>query len=545
MKFRLILLYFCFSIIIAKAQKLTVFQDQDKKGYRDDFGYIVIPAKYESAESFINGYAKVAMRDPNYRQNGNIDLQYGIIDKTGKEIIPLKYSYLAVEFSEGLMAAELNKKWGFINTKNETVVPFKYDYAKNFSGGLAAVNLNKKWGFINATNKLTIPFQYDEVREFKEARCAVQLYDKWGFINEAGTLVIPYKYDDVSYSGFSGGLTGVEQYDKWAVINTSGKVLTAFKYDDVESSYDNRSLSIIKVGTITSSKWLYGVVDAAGTEIIPVKYQGITIYDYNVIVAKTGDKSGVINSKHKTVLPFEYLGIYMFKEYAPKGVLYKTGEENNTRVFSVEGDKINIWKYEYVQDESEGLRAAMYKNKWGFFNAAGADAIPFIYDSVANFLGGYAFVKLNKKVGYIDKTGKQVIPVKYDVIYNYSENMAPVTSNGKWGFINAKFEETIPLKYEAVRDFTNGYAAVQLNKKMGAIDQQGQVVVPIKYDDVDSFSDGMFAVVLNNKIGFVNAAGIEVIACSYEQMVSRFVNGKAKVVKDGKTITIDKTGKVL
>lgn len=545
MRFCLITLSFCLSIFCAEAQNLTVFQVQDKKGYKDDLGYIVIPAKYESAEQFKNGYAKVAMRDPNYRKNGNVDLQYGLIDKTGKEIIPLKYTHLADEFSEGLIAAELNKKWGFLNKKNETVVPFNYEYAKDFSGGLAAVNAKKKWGFITATNNLKIPFQYDDVREFKEARCAVQLYDKWGFINDAGALVIPYKYDDVSYPGFSGGLTGVEQYDKWAVINESGKVLTAFKYDGIESSYDNPSLNIIKVGTYSSSAWLYGVVDAAGTEIIPVKYQEITIYDYNVIVAKTAHKSGVLNIKHKTVLPFEYSGIYMFKEYTPKGVIYKQGEPNNTRVFSVEGDKINIWKYEDVKEASEGLRAAMYKNKWGFFNAAGAEAVPFMYDTVANFSGGYAFVSLNKKVGYIDKTGKQVIPVKYDEIYGHVENMAPVAANGKWGFLNDKFQEIIPLQYESVRDFSNGYATVQLNKKMGAIDQQGKIIVPIKYEDVDVFSDGMFAVVLNNKIGFTDAAGKELIACSFEQMISRFNNGKAKVVKDGKTITIDKTGKPL
>jgi transketolase C-terminal domain/subunit len=55
----------------------------------------------------------------------------------------------------------------------------------------------------------------------------------------------------------------------------------------------------------------------------------------------------------------------------------------------------------------------------------------------------------------------------------------------------------------------------------------------------------MFAVVLNNKIGFVDATGKETIACTFDKMERRFYNGKAKVVKDGKSITIDKTGKVL
>ena len=372
------------------------------------------------------------------------------------------------------------------------------------------------------------------------------LFDFLILCQQASTQVIPFKYEDVNYSGFSGGLAGVKQYDKWAVINAAGKELTGFKYQTVESSYYNPSLNIIKVGIFSGSNYyLYGVVDNNGNEIIPVKYRGIDIYDYNVIVAGVNDKTGVLNIKNKTILPFDYSGIYMLKDYSPNGFLYKLGEKNNTRVFSLEGDKINIWKYEYVQDESEGLRAAMYKNKWGFFNAAGAEPVPFIYDTATSFSGGYSFVMLNKKVGYINKSGNEVIPVKYDAIYNFSDKMAAVTADGKWGFINDKFQETVPLKYEAVRDFSNGYASVQLNKKMGAIDQKGQVVVPIKYEDVDAFSDGMFAVVLNNKIGFVDATGKEAIACTFDKLERKFYNGKAKVVKDGKAITIDKTGKVL
>ncbi|HEV2830395.1 MAG TPA: WG repeat-containing protein, partial [Hanamia sp.] len=403
-----------YSIIsFANAQTLTVFEDQNKKGFKDQNGNIVIPARYSDTYPFRNGYAKVAVF------NENIERQYGFIDKTGKEIIPLKYTYLADEFSEGMLAAEKNKKWGFINAKNETVIPFVYQYARNFSEGLAAVRSKDKWGFITSNNNVKIPFMYNEVKSFKEARCAVSLYDKWGFINEVGTQLIPFKYDEVGYGGFSGGLTGVKQFDKWAVINADGKALTAFKYQSVESSYYNPSLSIIKVGIMpTQSSYVYGVVDSKGTEIIPLKYSGIDIYDYNVIVAKMNGKSGVLNIKNKEMLPFEYSGIYMLKDYAPNGVIYKIGESNNTRVFSLEGDKINIWKYEMVQDESEGLRAAMYKNKWGFFNATGAEAVPFIYDTVTNFYGGYAFVKLNKKVGYIDKSGKQIIPIKYDAIYN-------------------------------------------------------------------------------------------------------------------------------
>ncbi len=539
---RCTLITFVLAILIhvAGAQKLTVFEVKNKKGFADELGNIKVPAKYDLANRFENGYAVVGI------YNEDVQLRYGMIDTSGKEVIPLKYAHLAERFSEALMAAELNNKWGFIDAKNQTIIPFTYDYAYNFSEGLAAVRLNNKIGFITTAHKLKIPFMYDEVKKFKEARCAVKLYNKWGFINEDGAQVVPFKYSDVSYSGFCGGLTGVEQFDKMAVINASGKELTAFKYKDVESSYFNTTLNIIKVGSIgASGEWVYGVVDNKGNEIIPLQYSEIKIYDYNVIVAELNGKEGILNYKNKLMLPFEYSGIYMSKDESPNGTIYKLGKGDNAMVFSLNNDKIDIWKYEQVQKESEGLRAAVYKTKWGFFDATGAEAVTFKYDTVTGFLGGYAFVKLNKKVGYVNKSGKEIIPVKYDGIYTFADNMAAVTADGKWGFINDKFQETVPLQYESVRDFSNGYATVQLNKKSGVVNRLGQVIVPIKYDDVDAYSDGMFAVILNNKIGFADATGKEIIACTYDKMERKFYNGKAKVVKDGKTFTIDKAGKVL
>jgi len=40
--------------------------------------------------------------------------KYGYVDKTGKEVIPLKYDY-ADSFREGLARAKLNGKWGYID----------------------------------------------------------------------------------------------------------------------------------------------------------------------------------------------------------------------------------------------------------------------------------------------------------------------------------------------------------------------------------------------------------------------------------------------
>jgi len=81
-------------------QELIKFQENGKYGFRDENGNIIIPAKYDNADDFYDGLAKVGSRSSD---------KYGIIDKTGKEITPLKYDVIG-DFSEGL-ARVREKHW--------------------------------------------------------------------------------------------------------------------------------------------------------------------------------------------------------------------------------------------------------------------------------------------------------------------------------------------------------------------------------------------------------------------------------------------------
>ena len=41
-------------------------------------------------------------------------------------------------------------KWGAINSTGKQIIPFKYEAHGDFSEGMAAVQLNKKWGYVKA-----------------------------------------------------------------------------------------------------------------------------------------------------------------------------------------------------------------------------------------------------------------------------------------------------------------------------------------------------------------------------------------------------------
>ena len=95
------------------------------------------------------------------------------------------------EYYEGLASVKLNGKWGFIDKTGKEVIPIKYDNAGSFSERLASVKLNDKWGFIDKTGKEVIPIKYDDVYSFSEISLAlVKLEGKWFYINPKGECVI-------------------------------------------------------------------------------------------------------------------------------------------------------------------------------------------------------------------------------------------------------------------------------------------------------------------------------------------------------------------
>jgi hypothetical protein len=67
----------------------------------------------------------------------------GFLDKNGEVVIPAKYNF-AESFHEGLASVKLNGKYGFIDKTGKEIIPPKYDDAGSFNEGLASVKLNGK-----------------------------------------------------------------------------------------------------------------------------------------------------------------------------------------------------------------------------------------------------------------------------------------------------------------------------------------------------------------------------------------------------------------
>ena len=243
-------------------------------GYINKDGEEVIPAQYKGASDFHEGLALVedlngkqmfinksgevmAEIDSKYRCVGGINdglalvsqnsgyMSYGFIDKTGKVVIPLKYSN-ARPFSEGLAYVSNDSFEGFIDTKgNEAFSCKDYYDVGNYHEGLASVVKEEKnedgytagWklGFMDKNGKIVIPCTLPcheleggepnaDYEFFSDGIYEVSNENR--FIDKAGKTVLDYdsRWWIPLNERFSEGLIVVAYGEQYGFMDKNGKV---------------------------------------------------------------------------------------------------------------------------------------------------------------------------------------------------------------------------------------------------------------------------------------------------------------------------------
>ena len=255
--------------------KILLNYEYDKMSWYtvgDQASYVQKGEKYGVVNTEGRLIAKCEFDNMPFEKNGFIVLnkggKFGLIDAhSGDVVIPFDYEGLS-DYSEDLVAAQKNRKYGYINLKNEMVLPFQYDDAERFSEGLALVgkitgstytNMGLTpvvtYGFINKSGKLVIPYKFKRMLAnfrcvFSEGLCPYGVYkgpggnifaNTFGYINTKGEIVIEAQFDDVE--PFINGVAIVKKEDKYGIINMKGELVVPCVYSSI-SNYE-KSDSII------------------------------------------------------------------------------------------------------------------------------------------------------------------------------------------------------------------------------------------------------------------------------------------------------------
>lgn len=199
--------------------RATIVDENEKYGYVNSKGELVIAPQFDEAWAFQEGLAVV-----------KVDDKWGYINPTGDFVVQPTYDD-AWGFSEGLAKVIKNGKVGFINLKGNVVIPLSYDDSYHwFDEGFTAVSKKDKWGIINKQGKAITPLSYDYATSPSEGRILVGNYDKagelkYGYLDTQGKVVIPLQYDYAT--SFSDGTAYVDKDGESLLINKKGQTVEA------------------------------------------------------------------------------------------------------------------------------------------------------------------------------------------------------------------------------------------------------------------------------------------------------------------------------
>jgi hypothetical protein len=183
-----------------------VIDEQDRVGYIDRQGKIVIPPQYSPNEQFINVFSPILYFGSDF--NGGLakvcsqgeSRKCGYIDRTGKVVIALKFDEAAEKFSNSLVWVVINGRHSYIDKTGKPVITLNQSYssADDFDDGLARVCSNgesRKCGYIDRTGKVVIALKFDYVaRKFSNGLAWVVIKERLGYIDKTGKVKIPAQF---------------------------------------------------------------------------------------------------------------------------------------------------------------------------------------------------------------------------------------------------------------------------------------------------------------------------------------------------------------
>lgn len=200
---------------------LYPFCKDSKCGYIDKNAKIIIPLKYDKAESFHGGFAKVKLdgsefqidMEDNKYSNQQFGYEYGYQirrlpnnsyvyeDKSGKEIFRTNY-YKAYSFHQGLMKIGDGDKEGIIDQLGKVILPPIYDKVKIESGFIMLLE-NGYWYLADKKgNKKLIISKGSTKNLSPEFSLEGFLHifnddNKRGLINAHGKVVLSIEFDNI------------------------------------------------------------------------------------------------------------------------------------------------------------------------------------------------------------------------------------------------------------------------------------------------------------------------------------------------------------
>lgn len=319
------------------------------------------------------------------------DGKYGLIDFSGKEVLPANYEDIeTMQGIEKTLILVKDGKYGLYNSVSKTVfADTTYaaiePFGKTYNDGYIVKNENGKYGLLGAEGKAILEVTHDKIMKVSgNDKYVVQDGLKTKLISKDGTTILESGFDDIVE--IDGDNLVIKKANKYGIINTTGETLIDAAFDYLENCFGDYYIAK------TAGK--YGVINLNKDICVEIKYQEIKYRsDIASLICENEDYTADVYNRD---LKFVFTGT-ISKVDSEKGYIRaRVGSE---------------YKYYNLQYQEISNKEALKNNTL--------------------FL-----VKENGKYGYVNKDGQKIVDCIYDDAQEQNEyGFCAVNKDGKWGVL--------------------------------------------------------------------------------------------------------------
>lgn len=395
------------------------------------------------------------------------------------------------------------------------------------------------YGVVDNDGTVYIPVEYDQIefekegREYKDNIYKCKEKEKWGLVSSTNGILLPCEYSSLE----GNGIWRTCKSGKYGYVQLNGTSSITTLIPCIYESLGKYSVDSYIHATLKGKK---GMIDSKNKIIIPFEYSNVgnpchTSNGYSIIWVEKDGKLGIYNDDGKELQPCDIDKAYILTEYNSIELSY-TDCPSTDYIYIVRNgltglisgstfETIIPCMYEYLSPIKTSKAFYKANGKWGIIDTSNKTIQLAIYDNVeidgstlseqkmpSMAFQSNMYVRNNGKVGMLKANGEDFIPVKYDSLGLYSDNMLVAKVGDKYGFLNEEGKETVPFVYSQAHNYSEGLAAVvDENGKYLFIDKLGNVAIkPKKYDRVDDFQNGTCKVYRKDKVWEIDREGKKV-----------------------------------
>lgn len=405
------------------------------------------------------------------------------VDRTaGTEVIAARFER-ALAFSEGLAAARIDGKFGYIDHRGEVVIPPRFELGGEFHLGLAEVVIGENVGVINRQGEIVVPPIFQRAIPLtKDVFLVVE--GKWTHgRNEATNRPLPRW-------NMSGGA-------KFGLYHVAGHWIRRPDLTSFIAFDEGRGLIWATTNSPTTGP--FGLLASSGEWVIEPQYErvGRLREERAVVVKSVGGirQFGAVDPAGKLVVAFQELelrewsnGWAITRKNAPRiqyALLDRNGAMVGDRLFDrvewpVVGDIAVVW----IDGRAVGLDRA-------------GNIVPHPRNGrvFSECPSGIRVVEMDGKIQIADASGQPTTPYLFEQLNRPLPCDGPymIRLDTKWGFVGVDGRLlSDPPAFDEVQDFRAGYAAVRQGRQWGIIDTTGRVVFEPKFDQYLGSFESLF-----------------------------------------------------